>query len=51
MKITAFSVSNFRSITSAHKINISKHTTVLIGKNNEGKSNLLKALQVAMELL
>lgn len=51
MKITAFSVSNFRSITSAHKINISEHSTVLIGKNNEGKSNLLKALQVAMELL
>jgi len=49
--VCGFSVSNFRSITSAHKINISKHTTVLIGKNNEGKSNLLKALQVAMELL
>lgn len=26
-------------------------TTVLIGKNNEGKSNLLRALQISMELL
>lgn len=51
MKLTTFSVSNYRSITSAHKINISDNATVLIGKNNEGKSNLLKALQVSMELL
>lgn len=50
MRITNFSVTNFRSITSAHKISIAD-TTVLIGKNNEGKSNLLRALQVAMELL
>ncbi|MGM0985270.1 MAG: ATP-dependent nuclease [Pseudomonadota bacterium] len=50
MRLTNFSVTNFRSITAAHKINISD-TTVLIGKNNEGKSNLLKALQVAMNLL
>lgn len=50
LKITNFSVTNFRSITSAHKVDVSD-TTVLIGKNNEGKSNLLKALQVAMDLL
>lgn len=50
LRITNFSVTNFRSITSAHKIAISD-TTVLIGKNNEGKSNLLRSLQVAMELL
>lgn len=50
MKITSFSVTNFRSITSAHKIAIAD-TTVLIGKNNEGKSNLLRSLQVAMNLL
>lgn len=50
MKLINFSVTNFRSITSAHKIEISD-TTVLIGKNNEGKSNLLRALQVAMDLL
>lgn len=50
MRLVNFSVTNFRSITSAHKIAISD-TTVLIGKNNEGKSNLLKSVQVAMELL
>jgi len=50
LRITSFSVTNFRSITSAHKIAVAD-TTVLIGKNNEGKSNLLRALQVAMDLL
>jgi putative ATP-dependent endonuclease of OLD family len=50
MKLTTFSVTKFRSIESAHKIEFSD-VTVLIGKNNEGKSNFLKALQVAMKLL
>lgn len=50
MKLINFSVTNYRSITAAHKISVSD-TTVLIGKNNEGKSNVLHALQVAMELL
>ena len=42
-----FSVTNFRSITAAHKIDVSDKT-ILIGKNNEGKSNILKALDIAM---
>jgi predicted ATPase len=50
MKIVSFSVSNFRSITKAHKISVS-NKTVLLGKNNEGKSNLLKALNIGMNLL
>ena len=50
VKLVNFSVTNFRSITKAHKIAISE-TTILIGKNNEGKSNILKALTVAMNLL
>lgn len=50
MKLHTFSVSKFRSITTAHKIQFS-NVTVLIGKNNEGKSNFLKSLQVAMQLL
>lgn len=50
MDIVNFSVTNFRSITSAYKIPISD-ITVLIGKNNEGKSNLLKALNIAMYVL
>lgn len=47
MKLVEFSVTNYRSITSAHKINLD-NLTVLVGKNNEGKSNVLKALNVAM---
>ena len=47
MKLVEFSVSNYRSITTAHKIRL-KNLTVLVGKNNEGKSNLLRALNVAM---
>jgi predicted ATP-dependent endonuclease of OLD family len=47
MKLVTFSVKNFRSITKAHKIPINE-ISVLIGKNNEGKSNLLKALNIAM---
>lgn len=50
MQLVNFSVTNYRSITSAHKIAMS-NTTVLIGKNNEGKSNVLRSLQVAMLLL
>ncbi len=47
MKLKEFSVTNYRSITSAHKI-IMQNLTVLVGKNNEGKSNLLTALNIAM---
>lgn len=47
MKLKEFSVTNYRSITSAHKI-VMQNLTVLVGKNNEGKSNLLTALNVAM---
>ena len=50
MKLVSFSVTNYRSITAAHRITLSS-VTVLIGKNNEGKSNVLKALDTAMALL
>ncbi len=50
MELVNFSVKNFRSITTAHKVSISD-TTILIGMNNEGKSNLLKALDVGMTSL
>ncbi len=50
MKIISFSVRNFRSITDARKIDF-KDYTVLIGKNNEGKSNLLKALSTCMSII
>lgn len=47
MKLSEFSVTNYRSITTAHKI-VLQDLTVLVGKNNEGKSNLLTALKTAM---
>ena len=50
MKLISFSVTNFRSITKAHKIPLSD-ISILIGKNNEGKSNLLKALNIVMATL
>lgn len=50
MRLVSFSVTNFRSITAAHKLPLNS-TTVLIGKNNEGKSNLLRALNLAMREL
>ncbi len=50
MKLTKFSITNYRSITKAYKITISDFT-VLVGKNNEGKSNILRALNVAMKML
>jgi putative ATP-dependent endonuclease of the OLD family len=50
MRLVSFSVTNFRSITDAHKIPIGD-STVLLGRNNEGKSNVLRALSIAMRAL
>jgi len=50
MKITQFSVSRYRSIINAEKISFTQ-STVLIGKNNEGKSNILRAISVATKAI
>lgn len=50
VQLVNFSATNYRSITSAHRIAFS-NVTILIGKNNEGKSNLLRALEASMLLL
>lgn len=50
MNLKTVSISNYRSITSAKKITLDR-TTVLIGPNNEGKSNILRALVLAMNIL
>lgn len=50
MRLVEFSVTNYRSITKASKLALGS-MTVLVGKNNEGKSNLLTALNVAMTFL
>src|SRR5450830_431002 len=49
MRLDNFTVDNFRSITNA-KIPTADFT-VLIGQNNEGKSNLMSALVAAMGLI
>ena len=51
MKLKEFTVKNFRSISEAHKLPIDENFTVLLGKNNEGKSNLLKALALSFNIL
>lgn len=51
MKLIAFTVKNYRSIIEANKIPLQEDVTVLLGKNNEGKSNILMALNVAMGIL
>ncbi|CAJ2230666.1 ATP-dependent nuclease [Companilactobacillus paralimentarius] len=47
MRIQKFTVSKYRSIIRAKNITMGKYT-VLVGKNNEGKSNLIRALNLAM---
>ena len=50
LKLASFSVSNFRSITTAKKVPVADYS-VLIGANNEGKSNILHALAVGLEAI
>ena len=50
MKVSDFSVVNYRSITTARKLK-TNDMTVLVGKNNEGKSNILRALTLAMDIM
>lgn len=50
MELVSFSLSNYRSITSAYKLPI-RRPTVLIGPNNEGKSNILRALVTSLQFL
>jgi putative ATP-dependent endonuclease of OLD family len=50
MKLESISVSRYRSISSAKRIRLDQ-STVLIGPNNEGKSNILRGLVLAMTVL
>lgn len=50
MDLVSFSVSNYRSITTAYRLPI-RRPTVLIGPNNEGKSNVLRALVASLQFL
>lgn len=50
MKLKSFTVQKYRSIVSAKRIPVGKKT-VFVGPNNEGKSNILRALIAAMTML
>lgn len=50
MKIKEFKVSNYRSITRQASLSVADFS-VLIGANNEGKSNILKALVLGLTLI
>lgn len=50
MKLKSFTVQKYRSIITAKRIPVGKKT-VLVGPNNEGKSNILRALITAMNML
>lgn len=50
MQLVSFSVRYFRSIRKAHKLPVARRT-ILIGPNNEGKSNLLDALNTGMSVI
>lgn len=50
MKLTKFSIKNFRSITDASEINLNAYS-VLVGRNNEGKTTVLLGLKMAMDAL
>ncbi|HEX5380759.1 MAG TPA: AAA family ATPase [Acinetobacter sp.] len=50
MKLTKFTIKNYRSITDGGQINL-KDQSVLVGRNNEGKTTVLLALRLAMDTL
>jgi putative ATP-dependent endonuclease of OLD family len=50
MKLASFSVLNYRSIVKTEKLLLAE-STVLIGPNNEGKSNILHALVTSLTIL
>lgn len=50
MRLKRFKVKNYRSINSAPSINVATNLTI-IGPNNEGKSNLVRALVTGLGLL
>jgi len=51
MQLVSFAVNNYRSITKTSKLTIRGSITTLIGPNNEGKSNILRALVTVMRIV
>ncbi len=50
MLIQSFTVKNYRSITNANELPLYE-LSILIGPNNEGKSNILKALVMTLNII
>lgn len=50
MTLVGITVKDFRSITSTRKLQLGQ-STILIGRNNEGKSNILRALVLGLSTL
>lgn len=50
MQLVSFTVSNYRSITSAKQVPLTNYS-VMVGANNEGKSNILHALTLGMDII
>lgn len=50
MRLASLTIENYRSITKAYKVQLGS-MTVLLGPNNEGKSNVLRALATALNIL
>jgi len=51
VQLVKFGIQNYRSIRKTPKLAIDTGLTVLLGPNNEGKSNVLRGLTTALELL
>jgi hypothetical protein len=51
MRLTSFTVRDYRSIRRSERLPIRENLTVLIGPNNEGKSNMLSALATSLRIL
>lgn len=50
MNLSYISITNYRSITGAYKIDMS-NLTVLLGQNNEGKTNIIRAIKLGMSII
>lgn len=50
MELSYVSISYYRSITDAYKLDLS-NLTVLLGRNNEGKTNIIRAINLGMDIL
>lgn len=51
MKLVAFTLENYRSIKQSRRLVFGEGITTLVGPNNEGKSNILRALVAALKII